>query len=148
MEILGYLLIGVLGGIFGGMGMGGGTALIPLLVLVLGVSQKVAQAVNVISFIPMAVVTITMHKKNKLISAQNLLPLIISAILSSIGGCILANTIESRLLVKLFGGFLSLLSVYQIVCKVKKNSKFICATSTKERLEKTIKKMTKKSSNI
>ena len=38
-----YLLLGFLGGIPAGMGMGGGTVTIPLLVLVGGVEQKIAQ---------------------------------------------------------------------------------------------------------
>lgn len=35
-----YLLLGILGGIPAGMGMGGGTVTIPLLILVGGVEQK------------------------------------------------------------------------------------------------------------
>ena len=46
-------LIGFAGGVLGGMGMGGGTALIPLLTLC-GVGQAEAQAVNLLAFAPTA----------------------------------------------------------------------------------------------
>ena len=41
-----YLLLGFIGGIPAGMGMGGGTVTIPLLTLVGGVEQKIAQCAN------------------------------------------------------------------------------------------------------
>ena len=47
-----YLVLGFLGGIPAGMGMGGGTVTIPLLVLVGGVEQKIAQCANLFSFLP------------------------------------------------------------------------------------------------
>ena len=49
------ILAGAIGGIIGGMGMGGGTLLIPLLTIFLGISQKLAQAYNLISFLIMAI---------------------------------------------------------------------------------------------
>jgi uncharacterized membrane protein YfcA len=44
-----YLLVGALGGVLGGMGMGGGTLLIPALTIFCEVEQHVAQAINLIS---------------------------------------------------------------------------------------------------
>ena len=46
----------------GGMGMGGGTVLIPALTVILGVEQHVAQATNLIAFLPMALFTLKIHK--------------------------------------------------------------------------------------
>ena len=58
MEYLWYGIAGVLSGVLGGMGMGGGTLLIPLLSLFYSVGQHTSQAVNLISFIPMAIVAL------------------------------------------------------------------------------------------
>ena len=63
-----FIIVGFLGGLLGGMGMGCGTVLIPLLSIVCGVNQHTAQAINLISFIPMAVVTLIIHIKNKLVN--------------------------------------------------------------------------------
>ena len=49
-----YFLCGILGGVLGGMGMGGGTVLIPLLTIFCGVEQGAAQGVNLLSFLPMS----------------------------------------------------------------------------------------------
>ena len=38
-----YVLFGFLSGVFGGLGMGGGTLLIPLLTIFLGLDQKLCQ---------------------------------------------------------------------------------------------------------
>ena len=52
MQIFLFVLFGFLAGIIGGMGMGGGTLLVPLLSF-LDMEQKTIQATNLISFIPM-----------------------------------------------------------------------------------------------
>ena len=61
MAFIIHLAAGVLAGLLGGMGMGGGTVLIPVLTIFLGVSQHVAQATNVIAFLPMAALALAVH---------------------------------------------------------------------------------------
>ena len=60
-----YALTGFLAGILGGMGMGGGTLLIPILTIFLGFKQKNAQAINLLVFIPMSLFALIIHIKNK-----------------------------------------------------------------------------------
>ena len=64
MQYFLFSLFGFLGGVLGGMGMGGGTVLIPLLTVFLNVGQKTAQAINLIAFSPMAAVALFVHFKN------------------------------------------------------------------------------------
>ncbi len=115
-----YGLIGVLGGVLGGMGMGGGTILIPLLTIIFGVYQHSAQAANLISFIPMATVSLCVHIKHKLIDFKNILFIVIPGILTCILGCFLASVTNGEVLKKCFGGFLILLSVFQFLAGIKK----------------------------
>ena len=49
------ILIGLISGIISGMGIGGGTILIPALTIILSMEQNTAQAINLIYFIPTAV---------------------------------------------------------------------------------------------
>ena len=51
MQFLYFVLAGVLGGVLAGMGMGGGTLTLPILVLVMGVEQITAQFANLIAFL-------------------------------------------------------------------------------------------------
>ena len=122
MDYFWFFIAGAIGGVLGGMGMGGGTLLIPILTFFLDVSQKNAQAFNLISFIPMAIIALILHVKNKLVSVKGMLPLIISAIIASLLGSFTVSFIKGDLQTKLFGGFLILLAIIKFVLTLK-NSK-------------------------
>ena len=105
------------------MGLGGGTVLIPILTVFLSVNQQNAQAINLLSFIPMAIITVILFIKNKMINYRNILYIIISGVISCIGGSILAKSISGNLLKKIFGAFLILLVILQIVLFCNKKTK-------------------------
>ncbi len=120
MEIAWYGIAGILGGILGGMGMGGGTILIPLLSLFFTVGQHTAQAVNLIAFIPMSIVALVIHFKNKLVRFEKTLLIILPGIATCIIGCYISRLITGDLLKRCFGGFLIVLSIYQFITQIKK----------------------------
>ena len=101
-----YLLLGFLGGVPAGMGMGGGTVTIPLLVLVGGVEQKIAQCANLFSFLPMSVGALKTHAENGLLKTRGILWIILPALALSFLGAWLAASLSSELLKKAFGAFL------------------------------------------
>ena len=115
MEIFLLILFGALGGVLGGMGMGGGTFLIPLLTIFLGFNQTLAQGFNLISFIIMSTVALIIHFKNHLIEKSAIFPILLPALIFSILGSYLANIIDAKILGKLFGLFLILLSIIEFV---------------------------------
>ena len=55
-ELL-LFVIGAAAGVISGMGMGGGTLLIPALTLLMGIPQRQAQGVNMLSFLPRCIYT-------------------------------------------------------------------------------------------
>ena len=114
-------LAGIVGGLLGGMGMGGGTLLIPILTFLFDIAQKNAQAINLICFIPMAIIALIIHAKNGLLKFKGLLPLVISAVGSSIGAVFLLKLIERDLQTKLFGGFLIFLALSRFYNLIKKS---------------------------
>ncbi|MBO5067972.1 MAG: sulfite exporter TauE/SafE family protein [Clostridia bacterium] len=120
MEFIWYVFAGLLGGVLGGMGMGGGTVLIPLLSIFYCVSQHTAQASNLISFIPMAIVALIIHLRNGLVEFKKIMFIILPGVITCIVGCYLARAISGDLLKRLFGGFLLLLSIFQFVTEIKK----------------------------
>ena len=111
MSFIFYLLAGIFSGLLGGMGMGGGTVLIPALTIIFGVEQHVAQATNLIAFLPMALFTLSVHKKNGLLKTEGLSFIVIPALLTSIATGFVAALLPSDVLKKLFGAFLVALSV-------------------------------------
>ena len=109
------VLIGIVGGVLGGMGMGGGTLLIPLLTIGLGILQHNAQAINLLAFLPMSIFAIIIHSKNKLIKFKVAIPVIITGVLSSLGGAYLATIIKNEKLSFWFGIFLIGIGIFQVV---------------------------------
>lgn len=113
MDFILYMIAGLLGGILGGMGMGGGTILIPILTLAFDVEQHLSQSVNLLAFIPMALVSLSIHSKNGLVQKQGVIWIIIPALILSVGGSFLAEKLPSDALKIFFGWFLIILSVFQ-----------------------------------
>ena len=91
-------LIGLCSGIISGMGIGGGTILIPALAILLSVGQHDAQGVNLLYFIPTALVSLGIHIKNRSVNFKIALPIIISGLLGAVGGAVLAGVMEAKLL--------------------------------------------------
>lgn len=117
------VLIGLCSGIISGMGIGGGTILIPALVLFLNLEQHAAQGVNLIYFIPTAIVALWVHIKNRSVNFRVALSIIISGVIGAVGGSLLADIISAGLLRKLFGIFLFAMGIYEFFKKDKKLKK-------------------------
>lgn len=112
-------LIGVAAGIISGMGMGGGAVLIPALVLAVNPEQHIAQSVNLIFFIPTAVIALSIHIKNKRIDFKMALPIIVFGLLGAFFGSRLAIRLAGGDLKRLFGVFLLAMSFYEMFRKGK-----------------------------
>ena len=124
MTIFLYILFGLMAGVFGGLGMGGGTLLIPLLTIFLGVEQKLSQGINLISFLVMALVSLIIHYKNGYIETKNIWYIIISGVFFSAGGALLASVLPSKILRIGFGVFLCILSIFEIYKVFKSTKKY------------------------
>lgn len=113
--IIWLFLAGFVSGIVAGMGMGGGTLLIPILSIFFSMfSQIEAQAINLFVFIPMAILALLIHAKNRLIDYKVALPIIIVGVIVSIGGALLAQSFANNTLRTLFGVFLLVIGGWQI----------------------------------
>lgn len=115
-KIIVLVVIGLVGGVIGGMGMGGGTLLIPLLTIFSGIEQHVAQAINLIAFVPMSLIALIIHIKNKLVDYKYLIWISLPAVVASVFASLLSKAVGGKSLGKYFGIFLILLGVYQLIC--------------------------------
>lgn len=116
------IVAGVIGGIVAGMGMGGGTLTIPILTIFLKYEQLRAQGVNLIAFLPMSVVALFIHFKNKLVDFKSTWLLALVGCVFSLGGALIANHISNSVLKKLFALFLIGLGIWQFI-ELKRNKK-------------------------
>ena len=113
------ILIGIISGIISGTGMGGGTILIFLLVYVLGIDQHIAQATNLIFFIPTSIIAIIINLKNRNIALQSAIFISIFGILGAIIGANISIQIDVNILKKCFGIFLTIIAIHEIYTIVK-----------------------------
>lgn len=116
---MGLILIGIISGIVTGLGMGGGSILILVLVAFMSVSQHVAQATNLIFFIPTAVIAILIHIKNNNVEKNIAKKLFLMTIVGSAIGAYLTSFIESENLKRYFGVFLLLVGIYEIITTIR-----------------------------
>ncbi len=112
--------IGLAFGIVGGMGIGGGTVLIPALVFLAGLYQHAAQRVNLAAFFPTAILAIWLHVKNGYIKYRMALYLFLAGAIGAFLGARLAVITSSDILKKLFGIFLLVMGIYELTRSGKK----------------------------
>ncbi len=119
------VLIGIISGIVSGTGMGGGTILIFCLTFFMGIEQHMAQATNLIFFIPTSLVAIIVNIRNKNINLKLAIIISIFGILGAIIGAEISVHINVDILRKCFGAFLALVALNEIysITKEYKNSK-------------------------
>lgn len=103
--------------------MGGGTILIFLLSFLLGVEQHIAQATNLIFFIPTAIIAIWVNIKNKNIDLKLGLLISFFGIIGSIIGANISIHTDVRILKKCFGVFLIIITLNEIFSIFKLYSK-------------------------
>lgn len=124
MRNLSIIIISAFSGILAGMGMGGGTFLIPALSLIFGISQPVCQATNVICFIILGAMCFFIYKKNHLLDFKIILPVSIpSGIVAGIF-TFFSIKINSNILKLCFAIFIILFGLFYFVktiVEIKKN---------------------------
>lgn len=106
-----YVISGIISGTVAGMGMGGGTLLIPLLVLWLGVDVKVAGVTNLLCFIPLSAVSLIGLIKDGLVDFRTGLMVGLPAMIFSILASYLSTSVHSENMKIYFGIFLIVLGV-------------------------------------
>jgi len=116
---MGIYLIGLLMGILSGLAIGGGTLLVPALVIFMGVSQHTAQGVCLAAFIPTAAVAVITHYRQENVNLHLAVCLTAGALLGAAAGATLANLSDAALLRKIFGGFLICMGLYELWGKSK-----------------------------
>ena len=113
------ILAGFLAGIIGSMGFGGGGILIIFLVVFANVPQVTAQGINLIFFIPCAILSVIIYAIKKQINFKEIIPVILGGILGAIPASFLLNLIDTRYLSKIFAVFLIFMGIISII-KIKK----------------------------
>ncbi len=113
------VIIGILSGIISGMGIGGGAILIPALILLNGIDQKLAQGINLVYFLPTAIFSLIVHIKNKNVVFKTAVIIALCGALGAVVGSLIAMKLDNSLLRRLFGIFLGLIGIREIFIGIK-----------------------------
>ena len=104
-----YALIGLLAGLTSGIGLGGGIILIPALTIIYAMPQQQAQSINLLYFLPTALIAIITHLKAGNIEKNLVPPIVAFGVASCIVGSLIAVNTDPTLLKKMFGYFFLLM---------------------------------------
>ncbi len=107
-------------GIFASLGVGGGMILILYLTVFGGFDQLSAQGINLIYFIPIALLAVIIHSRNGLIRWKSILPALIAGTVFAAVGAFAAGYIGSSGLKKLFAVFIFAVGVKELFYKPNK----------------------------
>ena len=113
------VLLALLSGFLGSVGVGGGSVLLIYLSLFAGYSVSQARTINLLFFIPCALTGLVFHIKNKLIDFKNVFKLIVFGSSGVLIGYFLNSFINERILKIIFGVFVLILAIYQLIPVIK-----------------------------
>ena len=108
------LLVGFGTGILSAWGVGGGTLLLLVMTLFLGVDQTTAQGINLLYFLPTAGAGLFFHHKNNLLDKKALKAAVPAGMVAAATAAWLATSVDVELLRKPFGLFLLLAGIMML----------------------------------
>ena len=106
-------------GFLAGIGVGGGSLLILWLTLVLGMVHPEARVLNLLFFLPSAVVASIFRWKQGKLDFKKVLPAIVTGCVAAAVCSILSRRLDMDILKKLFGGLLILTGIRELLYKPK-----------------------------
>lgn len=112
--------IGTALGFLSGLGTGGGSLLILWLTLVLNMPPEQARLINLMFFLPSALIACLFRWKQGQLEIEKILPAIIAGSIVSGTVTFFTQNIDTALLRRLFGGLLLLTGIKELLYKPKK----------------------------
>ncbi|MCI8848830.1 MAG: TSUP family transporter [Oscillibacter sp.] len=104
-------LCGLGASVISAWGVGGGTLLLLVMTLFLGVDQRTAQGVNLLFFLPTAASALFCHAKGGYLDKPTLKAAVPAAVAAALAGAWISNAVDVELLRKPFGVYLLLSGV-------------------------------------
>lgn len=107
-------IIGVLLGFLSGIGVGGGSLLMMWLTLVVKTEHPVARIINLLSFLPAALIASIFRWRQGSLNIRKVIPAIIAGCVSAAVFSVVSGHLDLSLLKKLFGGLLILTGLREL----------------------------------
>ncbi len=117
------LLVGAVLGCLSGLGIGGGSLLILWLTMALGMDHQTARGINLLFFLPAALVAGLLRRKQASGNRETILPAILTGCIAAAAFSRLGGQLDLVLLKKLFGGLLILTGLRELSYRPKSASR-------------------------
>lgn len=114
------LAISTLLGFLAGVGVGGGSLLIMWLTLILQMPYPQARILNLLFFLPSALVASIFRWRQGALEIKKILPAILAGLIAAAGFSLLSNHVDVALLKKAFGVLLLITGIRELLYKPKK----------------------------
>ncbi len=109
------IIAGFLSGLIGAMGFGGGGVLIIYLAVFMDTPQLKAQGINLVFFIPCAILATIIYSVKKQIDYKSILPVILGGVCGAIPASFILRNMPTDYLSKIFAVFLIFMGVSSIL---------------------------------
>ena len=113
------VIVGAVLGFLAGLGIGGGSLLMLYLTFVLHMDPMTARGINLLFFIPSALVSILLRRNSESLAIKEFIPAILSGCGAALLFSFLGSLLNLDLLKKLFGGLLILTGLRELFYKEK-----------------------------
>ena len=113
------VVVGCCLGFLSGIGVGGGSLLMLWLTAVLRIPAYTARTVNLLFFLPGALVACLFRQKQGILDLRTILPAVLAGCIGAATGSWLGTFLETGLLKKLFGGLLILTGVRELTFRTR-----------------------------
>ena len=118
---IGALLAGLFSGILGAMGLGGGAVLIIYLTLFTETEQLTAQGINLLFFIPTALLAVIIYAVKKKIKWRLTFKISVWGMVGTALGWSVTSLLGGEFTAKIFGGLLIIMGITEIFKRIPKN---------------------------
>lgn len=115
-------VVGALSGVIASMGLGGGFVLLIWLTLHDGMPQRQAQGVNLLFFLPIALISVVMHLRSGLIDKRLVLAMIPGGVAGAVLGALASQMVGNDILRKIYAIFLLFFGLRELFRKFPERS--------------------------
>ena len=101
-------------GFLAGLGVGGGSLLMLWLTAVVGMEYAAARTINLLFFLPSAIISTIFHRKQGSVQLLQILPAVICGCIAAAVFSFISRQVDTAILQKLFGGLLLLTGLREL----------------------------------
>lgn len=114
------LIVGTALGVLAGLGVGGGSILILWLTLILHMPQQQARSINLLFFLPSAIIACLFRWRQGTLDFKKVLPAVIAGCVSAGLLSVIAATVDTEALRKPFGMILLVTGIREVLYRPRK----------------------------